>query len=111
MATTPTYSSDVTIDAEAGLVDGSLTLAQHTVAVTATSVTWAETAGGSSTGSCRLSDLLSCSARDSPPRLVLSAYPLRSGRKRATRKHVEHNVRVVHPRRPLHKHFLIQIHP
>ena len=64
-----TNSSDVTIDAEAGIVDGSLTLAQHTVTVTATSVTWA--AGGSSTGSCKLSDLLSCSARDSPPRLVL----------------------------------------
>ena len=99
-----TNSSDVTIDAEAGLGGGSLTLAQHTVTVTATSVTWA--AGGSSTGSCKLSDLLSCSARDLPPRLVLSAYPLRSGRKRASRKHVEHNVRTVHPRRPL-----LHIHP
>lgn len=99
-----TNSSDVTIDAEAGIVDGSLTLAQHTVTVTATSVTWA--AGGSSTGSCKLSDLLSCSARDSPPRLALSAYPLRSGRKRASRKHLEHTVRAIHPRRPL-----LHIHP
>ena len=86
------------IDAEAGSA-GSLALAQHMLTIAATTLSWTTTATGATGGSVKLADVLTCHALDSPPRMVVTAYPRRrsgcmpSG---PTRQREEHTVRA-HP--------------
>ena len=81
---------------------GTVTLSEHTLSLNGTSVSWSrleeQAPGGggflcfgsrssSSESSVELSDLLGCSVQDSPPRLVLHAFPRSKGAGSARRQH------------------------